>query len=256
MSVNPTMQTTQEAKQEKQNISLNIGGMTCASCAQTIERALKKTKGITKASVNLATEKADIIFDARMIDPEQISLIIENTGYQVIGTEEIDKEEQKMSSARKRLLWTWGLTIIIVLIMLSLMPIGKSLPHILMMIHDIGMIVLATPVLFVFGLPTMRSALKSVAHKSANMDVLIALGTLSSYSTGWAMLMGAPIANYAGISAMIMAFHLTGRYIETKARGRASQAIRKLLELGAKSAHIIIDGQEKEVPMKMLELEI
>lgn len=240
----------QKIQETKQNISLNIGGMTCAACAQTIERALKKTKGITKASVNLATEKADIIFDARILDPEQIGLIIENTGYQVIGSEQTDKEEQRILTTRKRLLWAWSITITIVLIMLPSMFLGKSLSHTWMLIHDIGMIVLATPVLFWFGLPTMRSALKSVIHRSTNMDVLIALGTLSSYSTGWVMLLGAPIANYTGISAMIMAFHLTGRYIETKARGRASQAIRKLLELGAKSAHVIVDGQEKEIPIE------
>ncbi len=251
MTVNSTIQTNHE----KQNISLNIGGMTCASCAQTVERALKKTKGITKASVNLATEKADIEFDAGIIDLEQIGLVIENTGYQVLGTEEADKDEQKMLSARKRLLWTWGLTIIIILIMLPLMFAGSLLPHIWMLIHDIGMVVLATPVLFWFGLPTIRSALRSVIHKSANMDVLIALGTLASYSTGLAMLMGAKIANYAGISAMIMAFHLTGRYIETKAKGRASQAIRKLLELGAKTAHIIVDGQEKEIPIENVKVD-
>ncbi|MGQ9609598.1 MAG: heavy metal translocating P-type ATPase [bacterium] len=246
MSVDSIKQTNQE----EQSISLNIGGMTCAVCAQTIERALRKTKGIKKASVNIATEKADIEFDAGIIDLEQIGLIIENTGYQVLGTEEADKDEHKILSARKRLLWTWGLTIVIILIMFPSMIAGDLLPHIWMIIHDIGMVVLATPVLFWFSLPTMRSALKSVIHRNANMDVLIALGTLSSYSTGWAMLLGANIANYAGISAMIMAFHLTGRYIETKAKGRASQAIKKLLELGAKTAHVIIDGQEKEIPIE------
>lgn len=250
MSVISEIQTDQQTKQDKQNISLNIGGMTCVACAQTIERALKKTKGIAKVSVNLATEKADIVFDAGIIDLDQIGLIIENTGYQVLGTAETDKDEKRILSTRKHLLWTWGLAIVIVLIMLPSMFAGKSLPHIWMMIHDIGMLTLATPVLFWFGLPTMRSALKSAIHRNANMDVLIALGTLSSYTTGLAVLLGAPIANYAGISAMIMAFHLTGRYIETKARGKASQAIRKLLELGAKTAHVIIDGQEKEIPIE------
>jgi len=82
------------------------------------------------------------------------------------------------------------------------------------------------------------------------MDVLIALGTISSYGTGLAMLMGAPIANYAGISAMIMSFHLTGRYVEANARGKSSQAIKKLLELGAKTAHIVVNGKEQEIPIE------
>ncbi|GAH38755.1 unnamed protein product, partial [marine sediment metagenome] len=81
------------------------------------------------------------------------------------------------------------------------------------------------------------------------MDVLIAMGTMASYATGFATLFF-PIANYAGVAAMIFAFHLTGRYIETRAKGRASQAIKKLLELGAKTAHILLDGREKEIPIE------
>ncbi|HGE72218.1 TPA: copper-translocating P-type ATPase, partial [Candidatus Poribacteria bacterium] len=165
------------------------------------------------------------------------------------GAEDIDKEEQKIKKAKRRAILVWVFTVPIMLWMI-LMMIISGVVHNMMLIYDIGMIALASPVLFWLGLPTIRSAIKSVWHRSANMDVLITLGTTSSFATGLAMVLGAPIANYAGISAMIMAFHLTGRYVETKAKGRASQAIKRLLELGAKTAHILIDGEEKEIPIE------
>lgn len=112
-----------------------------------------------------------------------------------------------------------------------------------------GMILLAAPVLFWVGRHTYRSAWSSVIHGSANMDVLISMGTGVSLLTGLAHFFF-PVASYAGVSAMIMAFHLTGRYVETTAKGRASQAIIKLLELGAKTARILVDGQEREVPIE------
>ncbi|MBD3182706.1 heavy metal translocating P-type ATPase [Candidatus Poribacteria bacterium] len=236
----------------QQDIALKIGGMTCAACAQNVERALKKTKGIKKVNVNLATEKASISFDSDIISLDEIFVVVENTGYQVLGTEEVDREEEKTRDARKRMLLAWAFTIPIALWMLPEMILGKPLPN--RFVFDIGMVVLAAPVLFWLGYPTLRSAVKSAFHKSANMDVLITLGTSASFLTGIAKLLGTPIASYAGISAMIMSFHLTGRHIEAKARGKASQAIRKLLELGAKTARIIEDGDEKEIPIRQLQV--
>ncbi len=233
----------------EQDIALNIGGMTCAACAQTIEKALKKTKGISKANVNLATDKANITFDSSVISLEEIGVVVDGTGYQVLGTEEVDRAQQKMDDARKRMFWAWCLTTPIMLWMLPEMIFHKAWPT--EMIFHIGMVVLATPVLLWLGWPTLRSAVKSALHGSSNMDVLITLGVSASYATGLAkILLRSPIASYAGISAMIMSFHLTGRYVETKARGKASQAIKKLLELGAKTARILVNDAEKEIPIE------
>lgn len=234
------------------NIALNIGGMNCAACAQTVEKALKETEGISKASVNIATDQANITFDADALSLEDISAVVDGAGYQVLGTNEVDREEQNMLAARKRMIWSWGFTIPIMLWMLPEMIFGIAFPS--KLVFDIGMIALAAPVLFWLGWPTLRSAAKSAIHGNTNMDVLIALGTSASFATGIAKLLGAPIASYAGITAMIMSFHLTGRYVEAKARGRASQAIKKLLELGAKTAHILVDGAEKEVPIEDVQL--
>ncbi|MGD8331809.1 MAG: copper-translocating P-type ATPase, partial [Acidobacteriota bacterium] len=99
------------------------------------------------------------------------------------------------------------------------------------------------------GRRTYAGAWSAARHGHANMDSLIALGTGASFITGPAAFFF-PVANYAGVSAMIMAFHLTGRYVEESAKGRASQAIRKLLELGAKTARVLVDGEEREVPIR------
>ncbi|HGJ65875.1 TPA: cation-translocating P-type ATPase, partial [bacterium] len=234
--------------------TINIAGMHCASCVASVEKSLKNINGVSSVVVNLATEKAYVSFDPQKASKDNLKTAIEDSGYEVIGMEEadieIDREEHKMREAKKRMIWAWIFTIPITLWMLPMMIFGGAMHHSIMMrIYNIAVIIIAVPVLFWLGMPTMRSAIKSALHRSANMDVLIALGTISSFSTGVAMLLGVPIANYAGISAMIMSFHLTGRYVETRAKGKASQAIRKLLELGAKTAHILIDGEEKDMPI-------
>jgi len=130
--------------------------------------------------------------------------------------------------------------------MIPEMVFGISWPNPL--VFNLGLIALAAPVLFYPGWNTYKSALKAITHGNANMDVLIMLGTLASFLTGPPSFF-APLANYSGVGAMIMSFHLTGRYIEAKAKGRASQAIRRLLELEAKTARIIRDGKEVEIPI-------
>ncbi len=241
-----------DVARKSERLTLKIQGMTCASCAQTIEKALKRTEGIREAHVNLATEKAAISYDLSQISPEEIKQVIKQTGYQVMGQEEVkeegvDEEERKMLQSRKRMFWAWAFTVPIITWMIPEMILSKAWPS--RLVFDLGMIILATPVMFWIGWATLRSAGRAIFHKSANMDVLIAMGTTASYATGFATLFF-PIANYAGVAAMIFAFHLTGRYIETMAKGRASQAIKKLLELGAKTARTLVDGKEKEIPIE------
>jgi Cu+-exporting ATPase len=242
-----------------QRVVLRIGGMTCASCAQTIENALRKTKGVKEANVNLATEKATVTYNPNEIEYEEIRIVVEDAGYQVLGREDqrakFEEEEarelQVFSSARRRALIAWALTIPIMVWMIPEMIFGISWPN--STVFNFGMIALAAPVLFYPGWTTYKSAAKAITHFTANMDVLIMLGTLASFLTGPPSFF-TPIANYAGVAAMIMSFHLTGRYIEAKAKGRASQAIRRLLELEAKTARIIREEKEVEVPIDEVEV--
>ena len=247
---------------EPQNITFNIGGMTCASCAQHIEKALNSTEGVIQSNVNLATEKAHVIYDPEKISIAKIELAIDGTGYKSLGQEisstqgtydkELAKEQEKYQKALHRLKLSWLTTVPIILWMLVEMIGGLMWPN--ADIYNLSIILLAIPTLFWAGYETYRSALIAVAHKSANMDLLIFLGTFTAFLSG-PLSFFTPIFNYSGVAAMIMAFHLTGRYIETKAKGRSSQAIRKLLELGAKTARVRKeDGTEREIPVEEIQL--
>ena len=242
-----------------ETVTLPIGGMTCASCVNHVERALKKVPGVVEANVNLATEKATVTYIPGVAGLADFKRAVAEAGYEVLEMreeaagveEEEDEAERKMREARFRMRVAWAFTVPIVLWMLAEMFFGIVWPN--ATIYNLGMILLALPVLFWVGRKTYRSGLTAVLHGYANMDTLITLGTGASLLTGPASFFF-PVANYAGVAAMIMAFHLTGRYVEETAKGRASQAIRKLLELGAKTARVIRDGQEVEVPIEEVQV--
>lgn len=227
-------------------LNIPISGMTCASCASTVEKALKGMSGVTSAAVNFAAEKATVEFDPELASMEKMKAAVESVGYGV--REEVEEESVKeMVEARRRLVWIWAITIPVIAIMIPEMAFGFMIPG-----YHYVMVALAALALAFPGYRTYRSAVRSIIHAAANMDVLIFMGTLAAFATGVARLFGLPVASYAGVSAMIMAFHLTGRYMEATAKGRASQAIKKLLELGAKSAVVEVDGYEREIPVEEL----
>lgn len=246
---------------EQNKVILKIEGMTCASCAQTIEKALNRTEGVKDANVNVATEKATIKYDPNVLTVRQLEKVVSDTGYSVAKTairiskeekreeEKVDEDLKKLARDKKLMSWSWGLTIPIIILMLFEMFDWWIIPG-----YPWVILGLATPVMFGMGWGTLRGAYKAVSHGNTNMDVLISMGTIASYITGPVQLLGLPIASYSGVAAMIMAFHLTGRYMETVAKGRASQAIKKLLQLGAKTARLIVDGQEKEVPIEEVQV--
>ncbi|MDY6874746.1 MAG: heavy metal translocating P-type ATPase [Chloroflexota bacterium] len=237
--------------------SLPIDGMTCASCVAHVEGALAEIPGVLNVNVNLATEKAAVEYVPTVTGTPDFRRAVAEAGYEVLPTteeqaeEELSREVRKMQDARQQMLLAWLFTGPIILWMLPEMLAGIAWPN--LTIFKLGMLLLATPVLFWVGRRTYVAAYKSSIHGAPNMDALIALGTGASFFTGIATFF-APIPTYAGVSAMIMAFHLTGRYVEASAKGRASQAIRKLLELGAKTAHILVDGAERELPIEAVQV--
>jgi len=232
---------------EMREVVLKIAGMTCASCAATVEKALSSLAGVESASVNIATEKARVKYDPGLVSILDLRQAVIDIGYDLETEEEVDRSVEEMNEGRRRMLLSWAFTLPIIVWMLPEMILGLAWPT--TALYNMGLIALAVPVLFWLGLQTIKSAGRALRHRMANMDVLIALGTLISFATGPAYFF-TPIFNYAGVGAMIMSFHLTGRYFEAKAKGNASQAIRRLLKLEAKSARILVDGVEKEVPME------
>lgn len=233
-------------------VTVPVRGMTCASCVNRVDRALKKVPGVLDVTVNLATEKARITYVPGITGLPDFRQAVEKAGYELadLAAEETRKEdesERKMRNARFRMWTAWAFTSVIILWMIPHMVFGIMWPN--HTIYNLGMIVLSAPVLFWVGRATYRAGWAAIRHGSANMDTLIVLGTGVSFLTGPASFFF-PVANYAGVAGMIMAFHLTGRYIEESAKGRASQAIRKLLELGARTARILQNGREIEVPIE------
>jgi P-type Cu+ transporter len=242
--------------------TLRIDGMHCASCVASVEKALLAVPGVTTASVNLATETASVEYSHDAVEYRALSEAVENAGYAVADEiesqveDELQKDERKISSARRKMWLAWAATIPIVAWMLPEMIGGLHLGGPL--VYHAGMFVLGGFALLGPGFQTFRSAYKSAVHLSPNMDVLIAMGTLASLGTGVVAVLhelglGPAFANFAGVAGMIMAFHLTGRFVETKAKGRASQAIKKLLTLEAKEATIEVDGKETTVPVARLQ---
>ena len=245
-----------------------VEGLNCAGCAQSVEKALQELEGVEKASANLATEKAEVSYRRGAVSPQQMAEAVSRAGYELVvngkdasakqaasAEERIEREQRKVDEARNNMWWAWAGTLPIMVWMIWKMSTGIAL--VTPALYDAAMILLSGAVLTVPGWETLRSAWKSSRNLSPNMDVLIAMGTLASLATGFVSLghhlgVAPQFHSFAGIAGMIMAFHLTGRYIETKAKGRASEAIRKLLTLEAKEARIIRNGEEKMVPVSEL----
>ena len=241
-----------------QRKALAIGGMTCAACVRHVERALSKVDGVLTVNVNLATERATVEYLSGVTGLAQFKQAVADAGYAVLdetqpaSADAPDLDALKMAAARRRMWTAWAFTAPVVVLMLLHMVWRIAWPS--MMVVEWTLIALSFLVLIWPGSATFRSAWNSARHGNANMDVLIAMGTTASWLSGPLSFL-LPLSSYAGVAAMIMAIHLTGRYIEASAKGRASQAIRKLLQLGAKTATVLVDGQEYEVPLAQVKVE-
>lgn len=234
-----------------------VRGMHCASCAANVSRVLADVDGVGEANVNLATEQVHVVFDGEAVPADTLVAAVAEAGFELVPPVAGETAPRRPASdgasvreAQGRVFFAWLFTLPIMLIMAGSWAFGSPWPS--PFLHQLLMLVLASPVVFVVGSETMTGAAAAVARRVPNMDVLIALGTLAAYSTGVLALFSS-LTSFAGIAAMIMAFHMTGRYLEARAKGRASEAIRKLIELGAKTATLVVDGVEREVPIETVQ---
>ncbi len=239
-----------EAKNEAKDIKDSKGntttifiipGLDNPHCAMTIENALKKVEGIKNMELNINMHKVKIIYSGEKI---KVREAIIDAGYEIAGEEKVEEDIDliEMQKAKKKMWIAWLFAIPIAIISLLI----ERVLGVENFVIKILPLILAFPILFIVGYPTIRSAVKSIKYFSFNMDVLISLGTVIAFLTGLLRFV-IPIEDYSGVGGMIMAFFLTGRYVEAKARGRASQAIKKLLTLEAKTAIILVNGKEKQV---------
>jgi Cu+-exporting ATPase len=252
----PELSIPQKMEEKKigktENITLPVGGMSCASCVLTIEKAVNSLPGVANVSVNFAVEKAVIDYDKKVTGLEDIKNIIRSVGYEVKDEKEglEDRAEIIWQKAKSKLYIAWAITIPIIILMILEMIFGIMIPY-----FHWFMVLLGASVVLIPGFETLKAGFNSVRHGSASMDVLIGMGTMAALLTGVLKLINIPIENYAGIAGMIMAFHLTGRYFEAMSKGKASQAIQRLIKLGAKTARIIVDEKEKEIPVEQLKVD-
>ena len=237
------MVTTTELPQGER-VELAIAGMTCASCAARIEKRLNKLDGVS-ASVNYASEQAAVTFDPGQVSLDDLIGTVQAVGYQASLPREALGEEDPTARYRRRLILA-----VVLSVPLALLAMVPALQF-----SGWGWVslVLATPVVFWSGWPFHRAAALNARHLVATMDTLISVGTLAAW--GWStvvLIAGVREHTYFETAGVITALILLGRYFEARAKRRSGEAIRKLLELGAKEARVLRDGDEVLVPVERL----
>ncbi len=248
-------------KVEKDKVTLNLEGMSCASCAANIERILNKTDGVISASVNFPLEKAVVEFDSSRVSVREIIAAVQGIGYGAsVKTEAVESEDKEQISRdteirrqRNNLIIALILGIPIGLGNMSMMfPFLSFVPDILS--NHIVLFILSTLVLLFPGRQFFVGTLKGFKYGVTDMNLLIAAGTGSAYliSVAATFLDLGPGYNslYYDTVAFLIIFIVLGRYLEARARGQTSEAIRKLMGLRTKTSRILVNGIEKEIPVE------
>ncbi|MGD0153356.1 MAG: heavy metal translocating P-type ATPase [Thermacetogeniaceae bacterium] len=252
-----------EEARANNKIELTLSGMSCAACAARIEKRLAKLDGVISAAVNLATERATIEFDANRIQVSEMIKAVQDLGYGASRVEEVlrdraaEQREQEIRTLRTTLIISAIFSSPLILAMiLNLSPMGSPLRSALPLLHnDFFQLIIATPIQFVIGSRFYRHAYYALRSKSANMDVLIAMGTsaayfYSLYNVFFEPVMAGMMKNlYFESSAIIITLILLGKYFEAVAKGRTSEAIKKLMGLKPKTARVIRHGIESDIPI-------
>lgn len=248
-------------------IDFYVKGMSCAACSKAAERSLNKTSGITSASVNIATEKACVVYNPDLCSLEDMKKSIEGAGFKLVTNEEALNDAGENTS---RLNFTVAITLAAILFTISMGPMmGIRLPKIISphhspMNHSILQLLLVIPVM-IAGKKFYTNGYSSLFKKNPNMDSLVAVSTtaaflFSVYNTikmwldpSFTMAImdnGHHLPLYFESSAMIIALIMLGKHLETRSKNKTNQAIKSLIQLQAKTAIIEVDGIEKEVAME------
>lgn len=237
------------------SLELDISGMTCASCAGRVEKALAKVPGVKSVSVNLATERAHVELLGQ-VDPGLLINAVTQAGYgaSLHQSEKTTEDDQQKRLHRER----WALTLAIVLALPLVLPMLLAPFGIHWMLPAWAQFVLATPVQFVLGARFYVAAWKAVKAGAGNMDLLVALGTSAGYGLSlyeWAIAEPGSMPHlYFEASAVVIALVLLGKYLESRAKRQTASAIRALEALRPERALRMVDGQEQDVAISDLRL--
>lgn len=250
------MKTNAKTPRDQATATLIIPGMGSDHCAGIIRTSLQRLDGVRDIQTNIAAHRVRVTYQVDALTQADLTSAIERSGYQVDAVEQghlsdhasdAASEDRYLSRALNRL---WIAAVPTTLIMVLMVPhmFWQPVPGYLAIVA-----VLAFPVVFLFGgWATHVSAWRSLTNRTANMDVLISMGSLPPYLIGLAGFIW-PMTSFIEMAATIMTFHLVGRYLEARAKGRASQAIKRLITMGAKTASVLRGAEEVEVPVAELQ---
>ncbi|MGE5474318.1 MAG: heavy metal translocating P-type ATPase [Ignavibacteriales bacterium] len=253
----------EEEKQPEIKAILKIDGMSCAACASKIEKKIGKIDGIKHAWVNLASEKAVVEFDSSKIKLQDIIDTVKNLGYEAELAEEISQDKEKerreneIKRLRRELIFSAILSSPLVMAMLlTIINVDIAFLH-----NQYFQLIIATPVQFIIGFRFYKNAYHALRAKSPNMDVLIAMGTSAAYFFSlYNVFFTQPKPGtmmkdlYFEAGAVIITLILLGKYLEAVAKGKTSKAIKKLMGMQAKTARVVRDGAELDIPIEEVQV--
>lgn len=250
-------------------VELPITGMTCATCVRNVERALKRVDGVLEANVNLATERATVSYLPNMVRRGDLVKAVEKSGYGVIELDDAAQPEDTEAAIRQaeidhqRRLLTIGIIFTVPLFIISMMYhfqhtftwLMDAFPWLMWEGWPFVFGALATPVMFVLGRQYIDGAIKAARNRSTNMDTLVAMGSLTAYLYSIVVLLGIAFdfsdvvghMDYFETSAVILTLITLGKLLEARAKGRTSEAVKKLMGLTPRTATLLRNGSEVQV---------
>ncbi len=237
-------------EERKIRTEIRIGGMHCALCAAAVEKSLRQVPGIGEVAVNLASEEATVVYDSDRAGPAEMRIAVEKAGYRYLGTAEAAGEEEARERAAELRL---RLRRVVVGFATGL-PLMAAM---LLMRHPapawrLAMLALSLPGIAFLGLPIFAAAARSLRNRSLNMDVMYALGIGVALAASLAATFSLLPHGFLFYDTVVLlaAFLNLGKYLEARAKGRTSEAIRRLLDLRPKTAVVVRQGREEAVPVE------
>ncbi len=246
-----------------EKVVLKIGGMACAMCVGALEAGLKRLDGVVDVRVNLASEKAYVSYNPRMVGLEDLKVAVADIGYQFLGLagEEASADQEKallakdLADKKRRIII--GFAVSLILMALMYLPVHHFIPMSIFMtapnFMNLFMLVVSAPAFIYVSLPIFRAAFRAMRNRSLDMDVMYAMGIGVAYGSSILGTFGIVLTSdfmFYETAIMLASFLTLGRFLEAKAKGSTSEAIRKLVGLQPKKATVLRDGSEIEVAVE------
>ena len=240
-------------------VLLKIDGMTCSACSTGLEKYLNKQDGIKQATVNLIMNNANIEYDDRKLNIEQIEKFVEKAGFLSLGIDNFEKEEKKKTNEKYKLLAITVISILVLYISMSHMVGLPVIPFLNMMVYPVNYAIslfILTTIVLILGKDILRNGYKNLIHKTPNMDTLVMIGVLASYIYsiyGTIQILKGHAMHveelYYESAAIVIFFIEIGRYIENKNKDKTKEALQQLMTITPNNAVILKDGKEITVTL-------